>query len=250
MKNTDTFELDKQPTLKAVMANIMGQEVSVTHRGMPEGNSEAHYSGNPCDDPPGNHPGEGTPFEQGGSPDLQWQPGPLPSSDSRDLKGTAPAIFDGNRKNMEQFMQEFTLYQMINQESPIMKYAYTCTTLALSFMRGAAIDDWVLRQTDQLYVRCNGDALGGITSMCHMDDECLWAKFNQDFQRAFTDTASEQRAYGDLTNYTMGNKSIDEYIAQFKHLLQKVGWDCTSRGSLFQFKKGLKQQVHLKVHQC
>jgi hypothetical protein len=47
----------------------------------------------------------------------------------------------------------------------------------------------------------------------------------------------------------MGNRSIDEYVAQFKHLLQKVGWDCTSRGSLFQFKKGLDWKIHLKILQ-
>jgi len=66
-----------------------------------------------------------------------------------------------------------------------------------------------------------------------MDDECLWLDFSQDFRCAFADTALEQRAYSELANYTMGNKTINKYIAQFKHLLQKVGWDYTSRGSLF-----------------
>jgi len=47
----------------------------------------------------------------------------------------------------------------------------------------------------------------------------------------------------------MGNKTIDKYIAQFEHLLQKAGWDHTSRGSLFQFKKGLDRKIHLKVLQ-
>ena len=47
----------------------------------------------------------------------------------------------------------------------------------------------------------------------------------------------------------MGNKSIDEYIAQFEHLLEKAGWDRTSRGSLFQFKKGLDRRIHLKILQ-
>ncbi len=44
-------------------------------------------------------------------------------------------------------------------------------------------------------------------------------------------------------------KSIDKYVAQFEHLLQKAGWDCTSYGSLFQFKKGLDQCIHLKILQ-
>jgi hypothetical protein len=51
------------------------------------------------------------------------------------LKGTALAIFNGTRKNTKQFIQEFTIYQMINQDSLTMWNAYTCTALALSFIR-------------------------------------------------------------------------------------------------------------------
>lgn len=47
----------------------------------------------------------------------------------------------------------------------------------------------------------------------------------------------------------MGTKSIDEYVAQFEHLLQKAGWDRILRGSLFQFKKGLDHKIHLKILQ-
>ncbi len=50
-------------------------------------------------------------------------------------------------------------------------------------------------------------------------------------------------------NFMMGNKLIDKYIAQFKHLLQKAGWDCTSWGSLFQFKKKLDWKFHLQILQ-
>jgi hypothetical protein len=109
-----------------------------------------------------------------------------------------------------------------------MRNAYTRTALALSFMRGPAINDWVLQQTERLFVRCNGDMTNGILPTHQTHDEQLWEDFGHDFWRAFTDTASEQRAYGELANYMMNNKSIDEYIAQFEHLLQKVGWDHTS----------------------
>ena len=64
------------------------------------------------------------------------------------LKGTTPATFNGNQKHMKQFMQEFTLYKMINQESPTMRNAYTRVALALSIMRGAVINNWVLQQTE------------------------------------------------------------------------------------------------------
>jgi hypothetical protein len=54
--------------------------------------------------PPGG--GAGLPIVPQGIPPL------LPANGS--LKGTTPSIFDGNCKNMKQFTQEFTLYQMIN----------------------------------------------------------------------------------------------------------------------------------------
>jgi len=65
----------------------------------------------------------------------------------------------------------------------------------------------------------------------------------------FVDIASKQHAYGELASYTIGNSTINKYIAHFKHLLQKAGWDHTSRGSLFQFKRGLKRNIHLQTLQ-
>ena len=117
---------------------------------------------------------------------------------------------------------------MINQDSLMMKNAYTHTTLALLFMQGPAIYDWVSQQMEKLFWKCNGDVLNGIAPTYHTDDERLWVEFGRNFRWAFADTASEQHAYGELVNCMMGNKSIDEYIAHFEHLLQKAGWDRTS----------------------
>jgi hypothetical protein len=92
-------------------------------------------------------------------------------------------------------------------------------------MWGPAINNWVVQQTNQLFVKCNGDVINSIAPIYHTDDERLWVEFGREFWWVFTDTTSKQWAYGELTNYTMGNKLINEYIANFKHLLQKVGWD-------------------------
>ncbi len=108
---------------------------------------------------------------------------------------------------------------MINQDSATMKNPYTRTTLALLFLRGPTINDWVLQQTEGLFLKCNGDVLDGIAPTHCMNDEWLWVEFGHEFRRVFVDTASEQRAYGKLANYTMGNGTIDEYITHFEHLL-------------------------------
>jgi hypothetical protein len=69
--------------------------------------------------PPGRLPGGG-----GSSRGLNLLPvplfGPPVPTTNGGLKGTMPAIFNGNRKNTKQYTQEFTLYRMINQDSNTM----------------------------------------------------------------------------------------------------------------------------------
>jgi hypothetical protein len=66
---------------------------------------------------------------------------------------------------------------MINQKTGIIKNAYTQTTLALSFMRGPSINDWVLQQTEKLYIKCNSNVLNGVAPTHRTNDERLWVEF-------------------------------------------------------------------------
>jgi len=59
-------------------------------------------------------------------------------------------------------------------------------------MKGPAINDWVLQQTEKLYLRYNGNLTNGLAPTHQTHDERLWEEFGQDFQQAFVDTASEQ----------------------------------------------------------
>lgn len=81
----------------------------------------------------------------GGNAGPPWQVGAAPLMGNNSLKGTMLAIFDRNWKNTKQFTQEFTLYQMIDQDVATMRNAYTHIALVLSFMQGPTINDWVLQ---------------------------------------------------------------------------------------------------------
>ena|SRR5216683_5890332 len=74
--------------------------------------------------PPSGLPGEGGGSDiPGGGGSGRSNPNSVPpfgSPINNGLKGTTPTIFDGNRKNTKQYMQEFTLYRMINQDSNTM----------------------------------------------------------------------------------------------------------------------------------
>ncbi len=49
--------------------------------------------------------------------------------------------------------------------------------LLLLFIRGPSINDWVLQQTDCLYLKCNGDILNGMASVYYTDNKQLWMEF-------------------------------------------------------------------------
>jgi hypothetical protein len=73
--------------------------------------------------PPGGLPGGGGGLLGSGNIGVNVNPAlqaGAPLSMNGSLKGMALAIFNGNRKNTKQFMQEFTLYHMINQETSTM----------------------------------------------------------------------------------------------------------------------------------
>jgi len=80
-------------------------------------------------------------------------------------------------------------------------------------------------------------------------DKWLWTKWKTAFTTAFTDTASAEQAYADLTKLEMRGNKIDEYIATFEHLREKAGWECAAYGMLEMFKKGLLRQLHWTILQ-
>ena len=94
----------------------------------------------------GNPGGGGGNLEGGGAnPPPILAAGPQVLAVNSGLKGIMPTNFDKNCKNTKQFISEFALYCMINQNSTTMRNTYTCTTLALSFMQGPSINDWVMQ---------------------------------------------------------------------------------------------------------
>jgi len=58
---------------------------------------------------------------------------------------------------------------------------YTRTALVLLFMRGSAINNWVLQQTEKLYIRCNRDVTNGIAPTYQTHNERLWVEFGHNF---------------------------------------------------------------------
>jgi len=62
------------------------------------------------------------------------------------LKGSPPKEFDGTRFKLETFGNNFSIYQRINQKNQVIKEPYSRVLMAMSFMKGPKIQDWVRAQ--------------------------------------------------------------------------------------------------------
>ena len=159
--------------------------------------------------------------------------------ESRSLKGAAPKVFDGTRKESERFWDEFADYRRINRKAEVMKEPYSRILMALSYMKGEKIWDWRRAAAKQL----DDDVDDGIPE----NDERHWENFKKTFQDCFTDTTKKQDAYLKLKNLRMQGDDLDTYISQHRLLVQKAGWNIAGDGARDIFGEGLKLGLKLAI---
>jgi len=80
------------------------------------------------------------------------QAGPIPNANGA-MKGHAPEIFDGQRKNAAKFIRELGLWKICKIRNEAMTNPFQRVALALSYMKGPKVDDWVLQQGGQLAIQ-------------------------------------------------------------------------------------------------
>ena len=155
------------------------------------------------------------------------------------MKGNTPTIFTGDRSLSNKFLREFRIYQMANRENPAMNVALDCIGIAISYIHRPNVDDWVehmLNQIDQY-----------IASGVCLQDERLWNMFKQTFAQSFTDTTKKQSAHQKLMHLKMKPNSLDDYIAEFKHLCEEAEWGHDDAGTIMLFKNRLTLGLHHAV---
>jgi len=123
--------------------------------------------------------------------------------------------------------------------------------MALSYIKGPCIDDWVAQKAkkmvDRVYRRPHDNP--PILPTHYADNKVLWNDFITDFESAYMDTASEEQAYADMIKLEMKGDKINEYIVAFEYLLIRAGWESDARGSLEMFKQGLRKGLHWTILQ-
>jgi Zinc knuckle len=213
--------------------------------------------------PPGQPAGGGPPARPpggGGGPPAGGPPGgtaPIPAAAAAPnlpgiqngaLKGAVPTTFDGDRAKTDQFIREFGLYCVVNLDNTTIVSPFRCVALALIFMCGPKVDDWVIQYIDHVGTKVYSDQTTNppTPAMHQFNDEQLWMEFVADFHRVYSDTAEAEGAYAKLMALSMkdGDGQLDNYIAEFETLLQKARWECNMQGAVNLFKQGLKLNLH------
>jgi len=76
------------------------------------------------------------------------------------LKGSPPKEFDGTRSKLETFGDNFSIYQRINQKNQVIKEPYSRVLMAMFFIKGPKIQDWVRAQMKVLDNKVNPNKRG------------------------------------------------------------------------------------------
>ena len=158
------------------------------------------------------------------------------------LKGRAPEPFNRDRTKAEQFLVEFKLFWMNNEENSYMKNPYKPSTYFLSLCAGEQVEDWVIQQVRELK-----EKMTRRSDLIAKTEEELWKDLIKNFVNAYTWTGKTKQAHIELAKLEMKEDNIDKYIAKFENLLRKgeIPWDDVA--TLFQFKEGLRKGVHAAI---
>ena len=167
-----------------------------------------------------------------GVPSREGPGGPASHGGNGELNGNQPQIFDGRRDKSDDFVQEFTLYRMINQNHYTMAIPYYRILMALSYMKGPKITGWVRARMAELKNQ--------ISAGMDRNDEALWARFERCFRDAFTDTTRKEVAALQLTSLQMKGEDLDTYISTFEHLREKVQLERDAQQTFILFLGGLE----------
>lgn len=147
------------------------------------------------------------------------------------LKGNPPAIFNGDRTKSRGFLVAFALYKGLNRTNTAMTNPYSRVLNILTYIEGDQISAWKEGQLKKLDDR--------ITAGTIEQDEAHWTAFLKDFKDAFTNTNAKAEAYQALTRLKHTD-DLDNFVSQFKKLVDEAEIDENSFGTIELFKSGLK----------
>ena len=209
----------------------------------------AHTGGGGTPDPQGppSDPGDGNGDGGGGQGPPDGPPGPVqlpggivfPPVNGGALKGNPPTLFDGTRSKSMTFLRQFKIWRLLNHDVAVLNIPFNRVLMALTFMRGDKVNDWVYGISSWLD-RENQ------TGVNHRNED-LWDEFERRFVAAFKDTTQTQDALTQLMGLTMIGEDLDTYNSKFNHLIELAEWGEDDQGTTLLYRRGLKNGLHRAI---
>jgi hypothetical protein len=195
--------------------------------GPPEGGEPPNPDGNP------GAGGGGDPANPGGGgdPPNGWL--------SDKLLGREPEIFDGDWAKVENFLTEWNVYQVLNDQTRIMATPLECTMLFFTFIWGPKVGNWV---NDQVKVISRHICQGG-----NKTNKFIWDTVMDKFANTFQDIMSHERAENELNHLRMEGGNLDIYTSEFKHLAQLAKYNLEERLVGWKYFNGLPEGLHRAI---
>ena len=124
-----------------------------------------------------------------------------------------------------------------------MTVPFNCVLMALSYIRGPLVDDWVDAQETHL-TTCTDTSK---TTHVQETDPVLWTEFATAFKDSWKDTSKKQNAHDQLRKLAMKGWDIDTYIVTFERLTLAANWALPAEGTIMQFRQGLNKMIHSRA---
>jgi Ty3 transposon capsid-like protein/Zinc knuckle len=154
------------------------------------------------------------------------------TSKAREVKLNPPKPFTGKREDLKKFLQDTSLYILVNDkiyDTDVKKIAFT-----LSFMNEGDAASW----KEQLLE----DAMA-LPSL----DLGTWKRFKDNLEEAFKPYDAPGDALEEMKTLRMGNNSIEEHIAKFKMLVTRSGLEATSAAVIDYFRESLNIPLQRRI---
>jgi hypothetical protein len=167
-----------------------------------------------------------------------------PQRETGRLRGDPPEYFTGNRSKLDQFKLEFQVYQGLNDNHTIMVTPYLRTLLAISLCKGSNITDWAKEQLNLLNEKVDRQ-----NNPIPKTDNVLWTDFTAALDSAYADITKREKAYEAISTLNMDSGiDLDTYIATFKNLANKAGFDLAASATVQLFVTGLSSKLRRAIH--
>ena len=158
-------------------------------------------------------------------------PAPAQGNETKPI-GNPPTIFTGDRTKAKTFVREFNIYAGLNEGVATMVNPLRKTLLALSYIRGEMVNDWV----DVMHAWIEEQSAPDDPAINHVQtpstSNLYWLHYTTEFNQAFQDSAEKQNAIATLRNLRMEGRDLDSYLAKFRTYANKAGYGLNEEGTL------------------